>query len=56
MWAGTGLSSHVQQLVVGLFALRLGTQSIQLVPEGTSPDRDAVTRSEASSTKAEESH
>jgi hypothetical protein len=56
MSTGTGLPFHVQQLVVSLSAFGPGTQAIQLVPEGTGPDRDAVTRREGSLTEAEESH
>jgi hypothetical protein len=56
MPTGTGPSVYLQQLVVSLFALIPGTQVIQLVPEGTGSDCDAVTRREASLTEAVQSH
>ena len=56
MWAAALLSVHVQQLMVGSFALRLGTCPMWLVFEGAGPDSGVVARSEASPTEVGESH
>jgi hypothetical protein len=51
MWAAALLSIHVQQLMVGSFALRLGTCPMWLVFEGAGLDSGAVAWSEASPTE-----
>ncbi len=56
MRAAALLSIHVQQLMVGSFALRLGTRPMWLVLEGASLGFGAVARSEASHTEIGESH
>ena len=57
MWAAALLSVHVQQLMVGSFALRLGTCPLRwLVFEGAGLGFGAVARSEASHTEIGESH